>query len=198
MPGAELSMSGTFTPDHPIFARAANLRPVLEQFPVIMRQRVAEEFVSESWFAPDGSIRPWPARVPFGNRVPKGGLLYETGGYQGALQGGAGSITRVDDTSATVGVDGGAFPYAVFHRGGGDASNLNLAPLIIKPKRIASGTRGGWAMFWALGLRFGVWLSKATLEKGLTLPRRPHLTDNPVLRERLSAAVANYLRGGNA
>lgn len=192
---AKLFIEGTFEQNHPIFSRAANPRPVVEQFPAIMRQRSAEEMAAQAWFAPDGSIRPWAPRVPFGNKVAPGGLLNDTGAYQAALQGGAGSITRVDDTSATIGVDGSAFPYAAVHRGGGDASNIDTSPVKIFPKKLSSGSRGGWAMFWALGLRFGVWLSKATLERGITIPRRPHLTDNPVLRERLSAAVASYLRG---
>jgi hypothetical protein len=48
-------------------------------------------------------------------------------------------------------------------------------------------------MFWYLGFRFGVWLKEETLERGLRLPPRPHLTKNPKLTKRLVDIVTRYV-----
>jgi hypothetical protein len=124
-----------------------------------------------------------------GDRKP----LLKTGAYFEALQGrGAGSVEVVTAKTVRVGVDLAAFPFAGFIRGGTGA-DIRTSPLLILPRKRVAGwqplTKRGkprapqtqWALWYYLGLTFGVWLSAETMVRGLKLPPRPHLTRNPLL-----------------
>jgi hypothetical protein len=116
--------------------------------------------------------------------------------------GGPGAIERITARQIVVGA---VSSYGPFHRGGSGAT-ISLTPLVIKPRKRAGGglrsrSRGPgwtrrWAMFWRLGLDFGVWLKESTLRRGLRLPRRPHMTRNPELERAIRDAATGYILKG--
>lgn len=181
----------------PIRQRLEQPGPFLRSAVPIIRDEVREEFQQRAWFAPGGGSNPWPAVVAFGDKPAGRQPLVASGAYFAALQGGAGAIEQVGSDSVAVGASGSRFPYAAVQRGGAGGS-IDTSPVIIRPKKLSTGARGGWAMRWALGLGFGVWLREETLLRGLSLPRRPHMTAHPGLYLRLSASMLNYLLTGNA
>ena len=192
--------------------RLANPRPILNAAIKEIRYSVANEFNSQSWFPPSGGARPWALTQPFGNRLGSGNslgkgkgtkkTLIDTGAYFRALMGtGPGGIARITANRVVVGVELATFPYAAFLRGGVGAY-ISLAPLIIRPrKRVATRHAGGsyvrqWALWWYLGLTYGVWLSEQKLREGLKLQPRPHLTANPVLTAKLRRLALKYFLAG--
>lgn len=90
-------------------ARARHPKPALEQFPRIMRKgvdSVDEQFRKRTTIFYGGRTKPWKARQPFGTTPRRG-----TGRYRAAWVGeGAGSVTRVDADSVTIGVSSAVFP----------------------------------------------------------------------------------------
>lgn len=182
----------------PFVERLQNLRPAMAPCVAVMRDRVREEFDGKQWFAPSGSTVGWAPLVPFGQRSPERPPLIGTGAYAAAWQGvGTGAITQIRPDGATIGVSGSVFPFAAALRGGA-GPDPSTAPTLIRPKKRSAGKRGGWAMFWFLGLELGVWLSQATLARGLRLPGRPHATPHPELRRRLAATIRRYVLAGVA
>lgn len=129
-----------------------------------VRRAIGEEF-DRGAERTDGGFRPWPKTNAFGRRPATRPPLGGRGGSLGsAWQGGAGGFSRVRPTEIQLGV---RLPGAAIHRG-------DLGPQVaIKAKK--RGARGLPAMFWALGLGFGVWLSPERLRaRGVTIPARPH------------------------
>jgi len=99
----------THNPLAAMAARAKNPRPALEQWPRIMRKgadSVDEQFRRRTTIFYGGRTRAWKARQPFGDLPRKG-----TGRYRAAWVGeGAGSVTRVTQDGATIGVSSAMFP----------------------------------------------------------------------------------------
>jgi hypothetical protein len=190
--------------------RISNPGPMLKAAVPLIRDSAAREFLSQSWFAPNGAVRPWTPTQPFGDRLGGGDskgpgkgtkkTMIDSGGLFEAIQGtGPGSVVVITANRVSVGVDLSAFPYAPILRGGVGA-DIDLSPAVIRPTKKVAGAGGSfvrqWAMFWFLGLTFGVWLSEAKLREGIVLPRRPYLTANPALTKRLAAMAERYLLQG--
>lgn len=188
-------------------------RPLRTRGVQIVRNRVALEFLRRVWFTPSGASRAWRPVTPFGRRLGEGESMgagkgdkkpmIDSGAYFQALMGrGAGSVVRVTQKTLTVGVDGGTFPYAKYIRGGTGA-RVRVTDWIIRPrKKVASRGRGrrSWvrqfAMWWYLGLTFGVWLREATLRRGLRLPTRPHMTRHPELVRQIQGLLQRWVTTG--
>lgn len=182
-------------------ARLADLEPAMTECAARARARVALEFEQRAWFSPSGGTIPWAPTHAFGRRSASASPLVSSGAYFAALEGrGAGAINVIGPRSFKIGADGAAFPYAHFHRGGTGAT-IRTTPWIIRPKATVSGKAGEgvrqWSMFWKLGLTFGAWLSKRTLEEGLRLPPRPHLTRHPELVRQCVSVCRTYVLTGN-
>lgn len=194
--------------------RLADLsRPLKSRGVAIVRNRVALEFLHRVWYMPGGGVRPWKPVKPFGNVAGEDGSLgpgkggrrplINTGAYFNALQGrGAGSITRVTAKTLVVGVDASMYPQAKYLRGGTGAT-IKVSDWITRPRaRIATARKGRgsyvrmWKMWWLLGIKYGVWLSEATLRRGLRLTPRPHLTRHPELVRQMAALIQRWVSTG--
>lgn len=177
-------------------AKLTDLEPAMRAAAGVVRSQVAREFSEQAWFSPGGRI-PWKPRAPFGNRQPGIELtMQDSGAYLAALQGGPGGITEATGGRLRIGASGRVFPFAAALRGG-SGGMISPEPIFIRPVKKAATKRRGWAaqwsMFWALGLKFGVWLRRETLERGLKLTPRPHMTDHPELRELLRGVLRRHL-----
>lgn len=183
--------------------RLDDLSPVMKKAVALIRDSVAREFLNRAWYPPEGGSIPWTPLVPFGNR--RNGSekpLIDTGALFEALMGqGPGGFVQIGPRSVSVGVSASAFPYAKLVRGGTGA-NIRLSPWIIRPRKAARGrSKTGarrWAMFWFLGFTYDVWLTEATLERGLRLKPRPFMTANPELERRLARMAEKYVTKGQA
>jgi hypothetical protein len=180
--------------------RARDLSPYFKGRGVAaVRLSVGDEFHRHAWLTPRGGIVPWRDTQPFGTRPKPKQNMIATGAYFRALMGrGPGSLVRVGPRSFDVGVEARMFPGAAALRGG-KGGRISTAPLFIRPKTKAKGRAGGgswvqqWAMWWRLGLTYGVWLKEETLRRGLKLYPRPHLTANPKLTRQLARGVARWI-----
>jgi hypothetical protein len=196
-----------------IRARLSDQTSLMRAAVPVIRDSVAREFLTRTWFSPSGVNRPWPAETPFGDKGSKKGggekkPLIDTGGYFAALMGrGSGSVVKVTPHQVSVGVDLAQFPWAPYIRGGTGA-NIRLTPLLIKPTKVAKPkSKDGkpasadspqhWALWWYLGLTYGVWLTRETLLAGIKLPPRPHLTANPQLTGKLQKLASRYFLQGD-
>lgn len=190
----------------PALRGLGDMTPVMKQSVKLIRLSVAGEFLNRHWAQPSGGFLPWAPNVPWGVQEGPGGSekkpLIASGKYYRALvQGGPGGFAIVTARTATVGVDLATFPYAPFVRGGVGAL-IRLTPLVIRAKKLVGGGKGDnkgprqYAMFFYLGLTFGVWLSLKKLEEGIRLPPRPHLTSNPALTKQIASKMASYILKG--
>lgn len=193
--GLQVNRNGLTQLKATVGRRLRDFKPIGKPSVAAIRKSVANEFSGRYWLMPEGGRRAWAPVVPFGNK-PHHAPLVDSGAYFNALMGrGPGAIERVSARRMEVGADSGRFPYAKYIRGGAGA-NISLQPLIIRPRRRAKG--GRYAMFNFIGLRFGVWLRAETLERGLKLPPRPHLTRNPALTKELVRIAQRYVSTGKA
>ncbi len=156
--------------------RLADLRPAGDAVIAAMRKGAAGQFSAQAEDTLTGS-RMWKRSHDFGNRKAPANTLDASGKLKGAWTGSAGATSRVTENSFAIGVDTGIVPYAAIFQ--------SQTPTLIKPKSIGHSTRAGklaavrrgrpirYAMFWKLGLTFGVWMSQARLEQGFLIqPRR--------------------------
>jgi hypothetical protein len=194
-------------------SRLQDLSPVYRRKVVgLIRASVGSEYAGQEWHSPSGSRVPWKPTQRFGRARGAGESLGEglgasktlirSGGTFRAWQGrGAGAIVNVTNKTVQVGVDLGRFPGERFLRGGTGAQ-LFMGPYISRPKkRVKNWQRwnGGpqqWAQWWYLFFRYGVTLSKATMERGLRNYARPHATMNPLLRQQIRRSVERYVLTG--
>lgn len=158
-----------------------------------LRASVAREFSQVGWSAPQGGVQPWKETLPFGNRPKKVTLGGSSGSLAKAWAGGAGGFSFIEPGRAGIGVN---LPGAAMHRGG-SGTEAGRKVTIIRPKKY--GKNGVPAMFWALGFKYGVWISPKRLERGLEVPSRPHATGNPALIQALQDRfLAALLAGAGA
>jgi len=197
-----------------ITSRLGDLSGFLREKAVpIIRNSIAAEFLNQEWRKPNGGRDPWRPLVPFGNRsgaspgVLAGGQhkpLINSGALFNAWTGqGSGGLVKIGPRSVVVGVQKSAFPFAEYLRGG-VAGRIRTSPLLIFPeKRVAGGGQSKdrksswvrqWALWWFLGLTYGVWLREQTLRDGMKLHPRPHATRNPEMTRQLRRSFAAYIR----
>lgn len=170
----------------------ADLSPALRESVRAHRQIVRKEFELEVWERPAGGKQRWLKTRAFGSDLAPAGssvapakTLQHSGRLRRAWLGeGPGAVTRIGRRDAVFGVSG--IPYAAVHRGGtgkvltADASIPAKIPVTPKMRVF-------------LGVAKGVWLRKTTTH--ITIPRRPHATDNPEAATRRAAIFSAYLVG---
>lgn len=141
---------------------------------------IREQFRDQTEYREDLSYR-WDKKKRFGTKSARGKTMLGKGDYRRAWLGGAGAIETVGKSSVEIGVDREMFPQVRIHQGS--------APFVlIKPKRKTKS--GQWKMKFAIHHLFGVWLTDATLERGLKVARR-RLSISKDVRK----AVAEMLTG---
>ncbi len=130
--------------------------------------------------------RTWPRTQPFGNRAAPARTLVRSGALESAWTGrGAGATTRIGAKNVAIGVDGQLFPQArVFQSTNG---------AVVRAKK--KGARGLPAMYWFLGMQYGVWVSpwKLASEGFLIRPRAVSL--NNAMLGRVQKIVIESLTG---
>ena len=166
------------------------LAPAIHQAMRFGHGGLRQGFATSTEIGPSGTFM-WPRTKPFGTRQPGIRALRQTGAYEaGWLGRGAGSMTTAraipGGAHFAVGIDAGRFPQArVFQAQG---------PTLIKPKKM--GKRGRYAMAWFLGMRYGVWLSNARLEKGFLIQPRRLSINNSQVRANLKVIFRNWVLRG--
>lgn len=193
--------------------RLRDLSPVYRRAVVPrIRESVGAEYAGQEWRSPSGARVPWKPTKPFGKAKGAGESLGQGLGssktlirsgrtYRAWLGRGPGSVANVTAQTVQVGVDLGLFPGERFLRGG-TGGKLFMGPYISRPKkRVKNWQRwnGGpqqYAQWWYLFFRYGVTLSKATMERGLWNYARPHATINPQLRQQIRRTVERYVLSG--
>ena len=116
---------------------------------------VYRQFVDQTEYRGTSAI-PWARTKPFGKKPAPRKTMLGSGLYRSAWMGGAGGTERITSTSVEIGVDRGLFPQARIHQS--RSAKTKIKPTV--------------RMRWFLGLTYGVWLSKATMRKGITIARR--------------------------
>lgn len=152
-----------------------------------MRRVVNQEFSQGGGFRINGGIQRWRKSKPFGNRpAPSTPLGGTSGSIARAWAGGEGGFSNVIEggTGVEIGVSG--HPKFRVHRGGNESINAG-GVTVIRPK-------SGDKMRYKLGLSFGVWISRARLERGLQIPTRPHAQASLRLSEEVKKVVAKRLK----
>lgn len=87
---------------------------------------VRDQFAQERGQTSRG-MENWPATKPFGTRKAPRKTLQRSGAYRSAWLGGAGSVTRINPRSFSIGVDSSMFPQAtVFQSARG--RRINVTP----------------------------------------------------------------------
>lgn len=146
--------------------RLADLSPAGEFVHQTMRfgpGSISDQFAREAEAGTGGGYVAWPKTKPFGNRAAPAKTLQRSGALLSAWKGqGPGAISASTVNSFMVGVDSAIMPAAGVQQA--------AAPTIIRPRKRAK--NGGSAMRYFLGLTFGVWISEARLQAGLSIPPR--------------------------
>ena len=153
-----------------------------------IRRPIAEEFAGGFHYTRTGSRERWQPVPAFGTRPatvpPLGG---PSGSLARAWAGGQGGYQKINPRSATIGVN---LPFAEVHRGGARGQKRVTR---IRAKKI--GAKGLPAMWWFLGMTFGVWLNPdKLLADGVAVPSRPHATKNPRTVELVRDALLEEFR----
>ena len=127
----------------------------------------------------------WDRTMPFGSIPAPDKTMIRTGAYMKAWLGlGPGSMPpSTDESVVTCGVDPKSFPQVAIHQG-------SKEEFTIRPKKPSSTRPGDWAMRWKLGLMAGVWMSIASIEKGIKIKRRRLSVSTEVRR-----AIAKEIHG---
>lgn len=177
--GITVKLSGLVGLFGEVSKRSKDFTPATRQWYRMQRISIREEFRRESFFRQSGGSVRWEKSKSFGSRRAARRTLRRTGLLFNAATGnGRGHIKRVGPTSMSIGVSGAAVPHASILRGG-TGQNLVRRKIVVKPKKLAVSKTGRtlkgahkWAMYWFLGMRYGVWLKESTLRRGLRIPRR--------------------------
>jgi len=151
---------------------------------------IRQQFATSTEIGPSGTTV-WPRTKPFGTKAPGLRVLRQTGAYEAGWEGrGAGSLTAARPIAGgahfAVGIDAGVFPQAKVFQAQG--------PTLIKPKKM--GKRGRYAMAWFLGMKYGVWLSNARLERGFLIQPRRLSINNPQVAAQARAILRNWIKTG--
>ena len=167
-----MSVKGTLSRLQGGLAKAKDVasRPLAEtrgmQVAKILRygvRGISEQFANESEYRGSQS-RKWTKSRAFGNKPAPRKTMDGNGTYRAAWLGGPGSIESITPSVVTVGIERSVFPQVAIHQG-------PASVVTIKPKaKTANGK--DWKMRFYLGLTYGVWMTKARLERGLAVHRR--------------------------
>ena len=188
--------------------RLLDMRPAMRPGAERWSDLVVEEIEGQFWRPPSGGRRAWAARKPFGSKRPAASPFGTD--YIAAWRGGPGRVLRVARDRVDFGVAGSRFPWIGYQRGGfgslragdvvGQGTRVSSARQrrtwkIAKGRTASSPAPQKWAIFWKLGLSFGVWLSARKLADGLFIPFRPHATINPEVKTSVTAIFAAHVAG---
>lgn len=134
---------------------------------------VSEQFRDSTEYKGNQALA-WARTKPFGNRPAPRKTMVGRGVYRASWLGRAGSIERITDKSVEIGVDRGLNPQVAIHQSSRSSTT-------IRPK--ARTANGDFKMRFALGLKFGVWISKKRLALGLKVARRRVSVSSAVRKE---------------
>lgn len=168
---------------------------------------ISDQFKDQTEYRGNSAIA-WQKKHAFGTKSARGKTMLGEGDYRKSWLGrGPGSIESITDNVLTVGVDRGVHPQVAIHQG--SASSVTVKPKThikagtITVHRVTKGGRKytqtrkkdatDWTMRFFLGLTYGVWLTKARLEKGLVIARR-RLSVSTEVRKAIANMVKNETR----
>lgn len=126
------------------------------------------------------SVIPWERTKPFGTKKAPRSTMQGKGDYRRSWLGGPGSLEQISANMVKIGVDRGLHPQVAIHQG-------SRTSVTVKPRQKTK--NGDWKMRFFLGLTYGVWLSKARIERGLKIARRRLSISTPV-RKAIARMVA--------
>ena len=123
---------------------------------------IREQFRDQTEYR-ESSSTPWEKKQKFGTKSARGKTMLGKGDYRKAWMGGSGGVETTNAKVVTVGIDPAFHPQVRIHQGS--------APFVlIRPKKKTK--TGQWAMKFTIHYLYGVWLTNATLERGLKIARR--------------------------
>lgn len=146
---------------------------------------ISDQFKDQTEYRGNGATA-WQKKHAFGTKSARGKTMLDKGDYRAAWLGrAAGSVETITDNTLTIGVEREIYPQVAIHQG-------SAASVTVKPK---TRTKNGkdWKMRFFLGLTYGVWLTKARLEKGLVIARR-RLSVSTEVRKAIANMVKNETR----
>lgn len=141
---------------------------------------ISDQFKDETEYRGSGSSA-WKKTQPFGTRKAPRKTMQASGLYRAAWLGGAGGTEKIEANSITIGVEADKFPRVKIHQG-------SAASVRVFPKKRTKGGKD-WKMRFFLGLTYGVWLTRARIEKGLEIARR-RLSVSTDVRKAVARMVA--------
>lgn len=145
---------------------------------------IRDQFTAQAEMRGAGTTA-WAKSKPFGTKKAPNRTMQGSGDYRRAWLGGAGSTETVSANSVTIGVEREIFPQVSIHQGPRTSTT-------VFPKRRTKGGRD-WKMRLFLGMTYGVWMSKARIEKGLKILRRRLSVSNDV-KKAIALMVKNETR----
>lgn len=158
-----------------------------------------------------GGVHPWSEPRYVRGALPEAAAARERILWDAALGRSAASITRIEANRVAISVDerqvGAAsaqlgnkivssVPYFTFVTGGFNIRRSSALAQPVKPSRSRRNfPQARWAMWWFLGLTYGLWLSDAGLKRGIPTPPK-NLGISPEVRRRALDSVLRYISTG--
>lgn len=148
---------------------------------------IRDQFIAQTEYRGALSV-PWDRKRPFGTKSARGKTMMESGKYRAAWLGGPGGTESSTGNTVTLGVNREIFKQVAIHQG-------SAAAVTVKPKtKIRSGrNRGQWAMRFAIGMKYGVWMTNARIAKGFRIARR-RLSLSMAVKKSVAAMVKEETR----
>lgn len=163
-------------------------------------------FIDES-----GTGHPWVEPRYVRGSLPEPALARERILWDAALGRSGAAITRIEPNRVAISVDErqvgqsaaglgnrivSSVPYFNFVTGGFNARRSSALAQPVKPSRsMRTFPQAKFAMWWFLGLTYGLWLSDAALKRGIPTPPK-NLGITPVVRKRALDNVLRYIGTG--
>lgn len=147
-----------------------------------------EQFAGSREISMSGSTA-WRKTQPFGRRPAPARTLVRSGALEAAWTGaGAGATSRFGPKSVAIGVDTNVFPQAAVFQSRNGA--------VVRARK--KGARGLPAMYWFLGMQYGVWCDPWKLASTGFLIRPRAVSINPQVLARVQGIVIEGITGKSA
>lgn len=158
-----------------------------------------------------GASHPWTEPRYVRGDLPEPAAARERVLWDAALGRSGASITRIKDNSVAISVDEArvgqsaaalgnkivsSVPYFSFVTGGFNQRRTAATAQPVKPSLSrANFPQARWAMWWFLGLTYGLWLTDAALKRGIPTPPK-NMGISPAVRRRALDSVLRYIATG--
>lgn len=158
-----------------------------------------------------GASHPWVEPRHVRGVLPAPAQARERILWDAALGRSAAAITRIQDNRVAISVDErdvgrasanlgnkivSSVPYFNFVTGGFNARRSPALAQPVKPSRSRrTFPQARWAMWWFLGLTYGLWLTDASLKRGIPTPPK-NMGITPTGRKRALDSVLRYVATG--